>query len=42
MLVTFLFHEVTLSLGYNMANSKGDDRDKKAVDKSQLQQLYRQ
>jgi hypothetical protein len=33
-IVTFLFHEVTLSLGYNMANSKDDDRKKKAVDKS--------
>jgi hypothetical protein len=33
-IVTFLFHEVPLSLGYNMANSKGDDREKKPVDKS--------
>lgn len=33
-IVTFLFHEVTLSLRYNMANSKDDDRKKKAVDKS--------
>jgi hypothetical protein len=33
-IVTFLFHEVTLSLGYNMANSKDNDGKKKAVDKS--------
>ena len=33
-IVTFLFHEVTLSFGYNMANSKDDDGKKKAVDKS--------
>jgi hypothetical protein len=33
-IVTFLFHQVTLSLGYNMAVSKDDDRKKKAVDKS--------
>ena len=33
-IVTFLFHEVTSLLGYNMANSKDDDRKKKAVDKS--------
>jgi hypothetical protein len=33
-IVTFLFHEVSLSLGYNMSNTKGEDRDRKAVDKS--------
>ena len=33
-IVTFLFHEVTLSLGYNMANSKDNDGKKKTVDKS--------
>jgi len=33
-IVTFLFHEVTLTLGYNMANSKDNDGKKKAVDKS--------
>jgi hypothetical protein len=33
-IVTFLFHEVTLSLRYNMPNPKDDDRKKKAVDKS--------
>ena len=33
-IVTFLFHEVTPSLRYNMANSKDGDRKKKAVDKS--------